>query len=575
MIVYPAVIHAAEPTIRKSELPAGMVARVGDDAVSADQLRTAFKAELWLDRATSSPQGAVAVDWVGRLLASRAFQRAADRLGAQADPGYKAALKLAVSHTLGSMAAADMAYDMYAVDPPADVQSKLYEFYKHLGYIPSLRFNYIFLRTSGMNERQKAAKGEEAAKIRRRVTDGKEDFYKVLGEVSEAPQKSTDNYVVDAGTPGFDPKMWDRLAAMKPQTVSDVIESPEGFYIFRLDRSTVIRPAADFAGHDLGEVDRFFFNQWLFKAPINTLFLEYQVRTPVYLKSPGDPLPPRDSVLVQVGAQRLTLAELDDARAFYGRPPLEQHGLFRESWTNLQHMTLAERTRRMGLDGLASGSLGLADGISAINQLFIKKKTLAGLGDPTADQLREYWQAWKKVNGRLPVVAGWTLRLRPRKDARVTPLELHEEIDAIRKRVAGGEAPDKLAAAYGSEKFQIEALRQDAAMLAMLTEENPDWPTIPPVKGKSEVSSPVRQSNGYALFIVSERRSGSDWKFEPLRPMLKNLWQQEQAQKAINAIAQNVQDGLEIDPAQIGALAGERAALLAALPPALKQKKAR
>ncbi len=184
-----------------------------------------------------------------------------------------------------------------------------------------------------------------------------------------------------------------------------MIESPEGFYIFRLDRSTVIRPAADFAGHDLGEVDRFFFNQWLFKAPINTLFLEYQVRTPVYLKSPGDPLPPRDSVLVQVGAQRLTLAELDDARAFYGRPPLEQHGLFRESWTNLQHMTLAERTRRMGLDGLASGSLGLADGVSAINQLFIKKKTLAGLGDRRRPNCASIGRPGRKSTARLPVVA--------------------------------------------------------------------------------------------------------------------------------------------------------------------------
>ncbi len=111
-------------------------------------------------------------------------------------------------------------------------------------------------------------------------------------------------------------------------------------------------------------------------------------------------------------------------------------------------------------------------------------------------------------------------------------------------------------------------------MLAMLTEENPD---CPPSRRSRQIRNLLAgpASNGYALFIVSERRSGSDWQFEPMRPKLKNLWRQEQAQKAINAIAQNVQDGLEIDPAQIGALAGERAALLAALPPALKQKKAR
>lgn len=553
------------------QLPAGVVARAESDSVTADQFRTSVKAALWVDRATTVPEGSQAIDWVGRMLAGRAFQREADRLGAQSDPGYKAAIKLAVIRRMGMMTAGDMQYDIYSPDPPADTQNKLYEYYKRLAYIPEIRFNYIFLRTTGMTPEQKAAKRAQAEEIRRRVTTGKEDFYAVLDKVSEAPNKKGDNYTIDPTMPGLDPKMWDRLAAIKPQTVSEIVESADGYYIFRVDRSTVMRPEANFAGFDLGEVDRFFFTK-LFKHPINPFFLEYQARTPVYLKSPSEPMPPADAVLVEVGSQKLTLAEINAARAFYGEAPLEQRGLIKEIWTDLQFMTLAERTRRLGLAEATSGSLEMIDDLSSINQAFIRKKKLAELGEPTAAQINKYFGDWKKANGTLPVVAGWRLKLKPAKEAPPTPLELRAEIDDIHKRLEAGEAADKLAAGYKKDKFKLEVTRQDATILELLLKENPAWPSAPLMAGKPMLSAPVQQPDGFAIYIVTERRPGNDWKLEPLKPMLNELWRQEQAQSALNAIAKGVQDTLEVDQAQIKAIAGQKAQLLAALPPPLKKK---
>ncbi|MCE5269268.1 MAG: peptidyl-prolyl cis-trans isomerase [Planctomycetaceae bacterium] len=573
----------AQPVAAK--LPAGILARSGDLSVSADQFRTAIKAVYWKDRATTPPTLADAEDSVTRLLVGQALQREADRQGAQNDPGYRAAMRLTMAGQLAALANMGMQFDMYAPDPPAQTQNELYEYYKHFGYVPQVRFNYIFLRTAGLSDQQKAAKRELAEKIRQRVTTGKEDFHKVLMEVSEAQNKNPDNYVIGADADNLDPKLWDKLASMKPLSVSEVLETPAGYQILYLDRSTVMRPEANFAGWDLGEVDRFFFTQ-MFKQPINKLFLEYKVKTPVYLKSPSDPMPPADAVLIEVGSERLTLAELAAAREFAERPALNQAALMSEvqlvtnvfrqnpgqmSMNALATLTLAERARRLGIADIAAGSIAAMNARAAVNQAFLAKKAAAGQATPSADQLKKYYDQWKEIYGRVPVVAGWTVRIKPAAGAKPSVVEAGDEIARLRKQIQAGEAIDKLAASYSSKLFKLEVKPQQPAMLDLLRSQNPAWPEEPLTGKQPVVSIPSMQPDGYALYVIAQRRAGTDWKFEDLQPMLKDLWQREQAQMSLLNIEKAVRDKLEFDRDQLKALIGEKKQLVDSLPPEPKK----
>ncbi len=552
-------------------LPADTLAHAGAEALSADQVRSAFKAVLWEDRSATGTLSAEAVAGLARpLLVERALASEARRLGGEQDAGYQAALRMATGASIAAQSRGGLKFEMIGPDPPRAEMELFMEKFKEWAYIPQVRANFIFLRAEGMTPEQRAAQRERAEQARRRVVEGGEKFEDVLMEVSEAQNKSTEAIVFTPDLPNLDPDLWELLASMKPLEVSEVLESAAGFHIFYVTRSTVIRPDMTFAEFNLSPVSRFYFQQ-LLKAPINRLHYAYGARTPVALRSPAGPLPAGDDVLVEVGDRRWTMADLQAINRFEQGPPLDRPGLIRRMPQLLELTTLNERAARLGIEEFLLEGPQVAQARAQVHARFLVQRLRETLEPPSRVELDRAAESWSHEYVGHPVVVGARLLMRPRPaegEQPLSPLAVREQALALREQLLAADAPRELVEDYQQPGIELEVEPQGPELLEHLQKQDRRWPYDPASGDPPLVSEPVLTPRGWLMFVVEQSRPAEQWEKDELRPLIGRIVTERRAVEAVEAIQQRVHDQLQVNTELLGsALPARLEDLLEELPP--------
>ena len=78
----------------------------------------------------------------------------------------------------------------------------------------------------------------KAEEIRKRVTAGAENFEKLAGEISDSPSKANAGLIGPLSVTDISPELRKVVEAMKPGAVSEIIRTPRGYQILKLDTLT-------------------------------------------------------------------------------------------------------------------------------------------------------------------------------------------------------------------------------------------------------------------------------------------------------------------------------------------------
>ena len=90
----------------------------------------------------------------------------------------------------------------------------------------------------GVNVAAEEAAKERADQLRVRVTDGGEPFDKLASEASDAPSKANAGLIGPISVNDLSPDLRKIIEGLKPGMVTDVIRTPRGFQLLKLETST-------------------------------------------------------------------------------------------------------------------------------------------------------------------------------------------------------------------------------------------------------------------------------------------------------------------------------------------------
>jgi peptidyl-prolyl cis-trans isomerase SurA len=90
----------------------------------------------------------------------------------------------------------------------------------------------------GVNVAAEEAAKEKADQLRVRVTSGGEAFDKLASEVSDAPSKANAGLIGPISVNDLSPDLRKMVEGLKPGAVTDVIRTPRGFQLLKLESST-------------------------------------------------------------------------------------------------------------------------------------------------------------------------------------------------------------------------------------------------------------------------------------------------------------------------------------------------
>jgi peptidyl-prolyl cis-trans isomerase SurA len=79
---------------------------------------------------------------------------------------------------------------------------------------------------------------EKADEIRKRVTTGGENFEKLAGEISDSPSKANGGLVGPLSVGDISPELRKMVEGMKPGDVSEIIRTPRGYQLLKLETIT-------------------------------------------------------------------------------------------------------------------------------------------------------------------------------------------------------------------------------------------------------------------------------------------------------------------------------------------------
>ncbi|OFW12465.1 MAG: hypothetical protein A3F69_04630, partial [Acidobacteria bacterium RIFCSPLOWO2_12_FULL_66_10] len=121
----------------------------------------------------------------------------------------------------------------------------------HLGEFttpPSVTLREILISVTadarGLNVAADEAAKARAEEIRRRVTADGESFEKLAADVSDAPSKANAGLIGPISVNDVAPDLRKFIDAMKPGSVSDVIRTPRGFQVLKLETMTATETQA-------------------------------------------------------------------------------------------------------------------------------------------------------------------------------------------------------------------------------------------------------------------------------------------------------------------------------------------
>jgi peptidyl-prolyl cis-trans isomerase SurA len=92
--------------------------------------------------------------------------------------------------------------------------------------------------SKGLNVAADEAAKEKAEAIRTRVTTGGEGFEKLAGEVSESPSKANAGLIGPLSVNDISPELRKLIEAMKPGDISELVRTPRGYQILKLETIT-------------------------------------------------------------------------------------------------------------------------------------------------------------------------------------------------------------------------------------------------------------------------------------------------------------------------------------------------
>jgi peptidyl-prolyl cis-trans isomerase SurA len=90
----------------------------------------------------------------------------------------------------------------------------------------------------GLNVAADEAAKARAEEIRTRVTSGGESFEKLAGEVSDSPSKANGGLIGPLSVNDISPELRKLIEAMKPGEVSELVRTPRGYQILKLETIT-------------------------------------------------------------------------------------------------------------------------------------------------------------------------------------------------------------------------------------------------------------------------------------------------------------------------------------------------
>ena len=548
-----------DPAASKGDSPAvpaaDSVAQAGDLGLSQPDYEATVRGALWLDPVTTTVTADRARAIASDRLVERALEAEARRRGADGDPHYAAALRIARIETLALFGAQGLpAPDPFSLPSMEDEEIEpLYEKLKSIhAYVPQIRFNYIFWKTAGLDAAAKGAKRDELAALRDQFKEpfgSGARFEDLLLRANESDRPTTGDLSLSPNSQNLDPKIWDVLAGLRPGQVSEVVELPSGFFLFKVYRSSVISAEGTFEEEmKWSPVDKFQFSQMI-AAPVFRLYLEYDVFSPAGLRLPSGPAPTSDTLLVEVAGERLTYGHLAAARALRGEPAPSHRELIAEVPKLLRAMTLAERARRLGLEETALASPAAARAEAAVAAHFIVNRIRAEAVEPSRDQLEE---AVEQLRSRPlgDLAWGWRARVVPADPSAAdspAPIEVRAAAARLRERLIGGEEFRDAAAAGVGEGLKVELEPVDGVPLAELRRAEPAWPVAEPADGKPAVSDPVMTGRGFELLCVVERMEAGEAPDERVGPLATRIWREETAQSALRKIEEDVRAKLTLD----------------------------
>jgi peptidyl-prolyl cis-trans isomerase SurA len=124
-----------------------------------------------------------------------------------------------------------------------DEARKYYESHvKEFTTAPTVTLREILVLVPGDGKTLNVAADEaaqaKAEEIRKRVTTGGEDFEKLAGEISDSPSKANAGLIGPLSVADISPDLRKLIEAMKPGAVSEIIRTPRGYQILKLETIT-------------------------------------------------------------------------------------------------------------------------------------------------------------------------------------------------------------------------------------------------------------------------------------------------------------------------------------------------